>query len=201
MLYVLFWAMFTLPMLLQGWLAWQDSMLTVRQMQMFRYVYQGIPFLWNMAMWADVFLGNVFLSWLVVTYHDQWSLGQVVGCILAGSITSCNLLQNSLGRDSFDAHVQGRHPMSAGRIHVIFMSVLVGGVFLFFFASTPTLLAMLVVDTLLILHVTFVVQVPLKVKRPVWFPENERLDHKTLVVISGTIMSLLGLTVVSLSWF
>jgi hypothetical protein len=68
-----FYLAFAVPVLLQGYTAWQDGFLTPSQLQA-NGIPEGVPFVAHGAMWSDATLLAGLMATIMVNYARQWTV-------------------------------------------------------------------------------------------------------------------------------
>jgi hypothetical protein len=81
LLWLSYFAVFAIPVLLQGYLSWKGQFLTPSQMQQ-QGVAIGLPFIAHTAMWSDASLLAALMATIIYLYGHQWDSGQF--CIALG---------------------------------------------------------------------------------------------------------------------
>jgi hypothetical protein len=190
LLWLSYFAVFAIPVLLQGYLSWKGQFLTPSQMQQ-QGVATGLPFIAHTAMWSDASLLAALMATIIYLYGPQWDSGQF--CIALGiGIIGSALMHWGFYVNSFfeQAHVRNGMLTDAGIIHFMYMAIGLAITILFYTCTKGlSVTSVTVVSLLLVTHVVIGTLVPLKIwariTHPTWYPEQLSVDRPTVCTILG----------------
>ncbi len=141
--------------LLEGFCAWRNGMLTAKQMARKYPKYpKGLPIVWHGGMWGDLFIISSIIGFAVAWYSAQWSGGQLAFMLIIGMALSA-VMHMIYIKTPFPDSLAWREELSiAGYLHFLYMGIVFAILGLLFFYTTalsPTFL--IIVSVLLALHV------------------------------------------------
>jgi len=190
-----YFAVFTLPVLLQGYIAWSDGFLTPAQMQA-HGVAQGLPFVAHGAMWSDATLFAGTMATVMTNYARQWKARHWAISLAVGLVASAGMHWGVYVSGGLpEAHVRDGAVTSVGIIHFVYMGTGIAVVVLFYlFTDKPNPTTVKWVSILLVLHTIVGTHALLKLwatyTHPVWYPAGNILDAPAVATVLSTILAL-----------
>lgn len=119
---------------LSAWASKMDSFLTVKDM-LSKGCKKGLPFIWHMGMWGDVFIVSPIMVIGAFMYCNTWSGDRVAIVYTIGGIVSAVMHQMYVagGKEVPEAHAHSGRLTGAGFLHMLFMSIALAELILLFF--------------------------------------------------------------------
>lgn len=168
--------------LLQGYLAWSDRILTHKQLCE-KGGYYGLPFIWHFGMWGDVLLLSPLLAVIVGQYASTWSvqrMGYAAGLGILASVSMHIFWVRSayLGGGLNEAHIHYEdfgfsddvRLSVVGWVHLLYMAGVVAIIALLYIWTPQAIGLMLTTSILMTVHMIFGNHIVLGWLHKKWFP-------------------------------
>lgn len=177
---------------LQALLAYRDNFLTVSQMQQIGILH-GLPFLWHLGMWGDVFAISPLVAVIVAKYSQQWTVRHIVVSVIASILVTIALGWFYTLSNTPQAHMRDHHTNAAGYVHLLYtMMALVVLTLMYFYTSRASFLFVIITDFILIVHVLFGTHIALgflsHYTELAWYPDEplkSPMAWATLVILGS----------------
>ena len=188
-----FWTIFAIGeihVLLQGSLAWEDGLLTPRQMVGHHIC--GLPFAAHEGMWSDSFIITPLVAAIIGYYGPMWSLKRIMVAVAVGFVLTFFMHETYKKIKWQEAHVKNGRLTDIGWMHFFYMWPAFTALYLYFFrAMSPSeFLTVCFVSILLIIHVSLANHVVLGWVKPSWYPGEPLKSFGTWAAIVGTFLFL-----------
>jgi len=198
-LYAVFW---------QAAWASGNHMLNVYQMQTFRKIREGLPFLMHGGVWGDVVIISGLMGCIVGFFWDTWAWWQIAIFLALGFAGSYGMHLTYLAAPWPEAHVEGGHLTDVGDIHLGYMAVAFAVLLLYYVRPVEPweIKYMTLVSVLLVSHVVIGTHVPLGLaklcapERFAWYPGTPLTSSGTWGAIAGTFVLTFGRTALACVW-
>lgn len=149
--------------LLEGWLAYRNGMLTPMQMLAKHPGRRGLPFIAHGGMWGDIILLSPLAGFAVGTHGGDWTLVQIVIMFVIGMMLSVTMHLTYVRTKFPDSLAwEGEGVTAAGWLHVVYMGVafaIIGLLYFYTPSSNPLLVSL--AGLLLSMHVVIGTHIPL----------------------------------------
>jgi hypothetical protein len=188
-----FYLAFAVPVLLQGYTAWQDGFLTPSQLQA-NGIPEGVPFVAHGAMWSDATLLAGLMATIMVNYARQWTVRHWAIALALAIVVSAAMHWGLYIHGTLpEAHVRDGTTTIAGWIHLAYMSLGLAVVLLFYVCTNRLNTAFVTfVSILLVIHTIIGVHIPLRiwarVAGPSWYAGQPIVDAPAFCTVLGSII-------------
>ena len=174
----------------QAVLAYQDSFLTVSQMQEAGFA-QGLPFLWHFGMYGDLVLISPVIAYLVGRSSIQYRQRSFWGFVLLGIVVSIAIGWTYTFASLPEAHMRNHSLTRTGLVHLLYMAIAVTVLIRFFFSNVQSKAELRAVGTLIVVHLLLGTHMVLGLVALVvplnWYPAHplQSVTGWTIIILTG----------------
>lgn len=175
--------------LLGGLAAYRNGFLTVGQMEE-QNIWKGLPFVWHFGMWGDFLIMTPLLAIVIGGFHKQWGSLQIIAALIVSFVATFQMHELWKKDLMQQAHIRYGQLTPAGWINVLYMTMALAIILLFFFATTVSPKVMLWVSAVLTVYLLFGTHIVLGLIGPRWFPQRpqEQLVSWLSVILPAAAM-------------
>jgi len=175
----------TLAVLLQAIFAYNDSFLTVAQMQAKGFA-KGLPLLYHGGIWGDFVFLTPLLAYLFAKYNGQWNERDILKSSAIGTVAIMVMgfiwvkaAQNGLP----EAHTYNGGVTMAGSIHGMYFVVAITIILMTFFHTAISKKAATIIAVILGLHIVYGTHIVLGLIGPAWYTDRPHENPVTWITI------------------